>query len=438
MMEDIELRDHKNSTSAKDETEVDRMSIPNESNNATRLDTVAGETVIRNDGETANELWPPKPAMVIPKRDYSDLEVVAVIPPSYGDARDKMPVLYDTSEKIAGLDSGTLLSPSVADPVPAYPVSLRASTLSEVPLTKGNDYSEWEQTKAAESAKDQKKLFGMSGRTLSFVAVGLMAFILILLATVLGITLTMKISQRAHAGAGLGSQPQEGILINSRLAAVNWTDSSGTKRTAVFYQDGWDSIMASIIDSVGNEWTQHNVTAAIMNSTGASRLDVMSGTPLAAVTNTWQISLYYFTTANEVSEIWASDIVGDVWYAGSLGSSLSPLRAMNGSSLAAQWQLCANCTNSLCVTFQEEDGNIQMANLTNASWEFSGPVTVDGSSVVNGTGMAIRPFTENNGTGTFGTDPNAWRLFALDSTGLLEYQDGPATNFTWQEDVASK
>lgn len=437
-MEDIELRDQKKSPNFKDETAVDGMSLLDEDHDGTRPDAVVGATVTRNKEETSKEFWPTKPPMVIPKRDYSDLEVVAVIPPSYGDARDKMPVLYDRSEKMSGMDGGSLLSPSVADPVPAYPVSIRTSTLSEVPLTKGGDYAEWEQGKAAQSTRDRRRLFGMSGRTLSFVAIGLMAFILILLATVLGITLTMKINQRARANAGVQSQRQEGILINSRLAALNWTDSSGTERSAVFYQDGWDSIMASLIDSVGNEWTQHNITAAIMNTTGASRLDVMSGTPLAAVTNKYQVSLYYFTTANEVAEIWASDIVGDVWYAGSLGSSLSPLRAMNGSSLAAQWQICNNCTYSLCVAFQEEDGNIQVANLTNSNWEFSGPVTADGSSVVNGTGLAVRPFTEDNATGTFGTDTNAWKIFSLDSTGLLEFQDGPANNFTWEEDSASE
>lgn len=376
---------------------------------------------------------PTKPAMVWERPDYSDLEVCAVIPPSWDN--DKMPVVIDSAEKVENPNgvAGTPLSPYLADPVPAYSAH-RTSSQSQAPLAKG-DYSDWEQQNAT-AGKGDRRIFGiaMSKKRLSVVGVGILAFILILLATVLGITLTMNIVSRQR-GSGSSASSGSGLLGNSGLAAVNWTDSTGTDRSAVFYQDASNSVMVSLRDSVSNEWTQSNVTAAIMNNTGASRLDVLSGTPFAAVTNRYQVSLYYLTTANNVAEIWASDIVGGVWFAGALQTSLSPLAALNGSHLSAHWQICNNCSNSLYMLFQDNSGELQMANLTNNAWSF---VSLNATSSTNGTGLAVRPFTEDKGVGTFGTDPGALRTYSFNDAGLLELKEGPATNYTWEADTASE
>lgn len=378
---------------------------------------------------------PARPAAVVDAKDYSDLEVVAVIPPSYGDARDKLPVI-DTWDKDTAVGGVSYLSPSSTDPVPAYPVGDRSSFASRSPLSKGGDYVEWERENSLPSKylAQQRKFLGMNRKTLSVVVIGIIAILLIILSAVMGVTLgkTMGNGPSEHAATSRGT-----ILNNSRLAALNWTDSQATDRSAVFYQDASNSIMVSLRDSISNEWTQRNVTRAILNSTGASKLDVLPGTPLAAVTNRYQVSLYYLTSDNNVAELWASDIVGDVWFAGSLGTSLTSLQAMNGSSLSAQWQICNNCSNSLCVVYQQQDGDIQVANLTSSSWAFSGPITDGTSSFINRTGLAVRPFTEDNGAGNFGTDPNAIRIFSFDYTGLVELGNGPATNFTWESDIAS-
>lgn len=377
---------------------------------------------------------PPKPTTAWERPDYSDLEVCAVVPPTWDN--DKMPVVVESDEKVDGRNgvAPTPMSPYLTDPVPAYSAH-RTSGQSQVPLAKG-DYSDWE-NKGNTPVNGDKKIFGvaMSKKRLSVIGVGILAFILILLATVLGITLTMNIVSRQRVQQSSSSSGSNMLLGNSGLAAVNWTDSSGTERSAVFYQDGSNSVMVALRDSVSNEWTQSNVTAAIMNTTGASRLDVLSGTPLAAVTNRYQVSLYYLTTANSVAEIWASDIVGEVWYAGALQTSLSPLAAMNGSHLSAFWQICTNCSNSLYMLFQDNGGELQMANLTNNAWSLG---SLNVSTAVNGSGLAIRPFTEDQGAGQFGTDPGALRMYSFDNTGLLELKEGSGTNYTWEEDTASK
>lgn len=377
---------------------------------------------------------PPKPTTAWERPDYSDLEVCAVVPPTW--ENDKMPVVVESDEKVEGRNGGVgvaPLSPYLTDPVPAYSAH-RTSAQSQVPITKG-DYSDWE-NQGTTPANGDKRIFGvaMSKKRLSVIGVGILAFILILLATVLGITLTMKIVSRQQ-GQSSSSSASNMLLGNSGLAAVNWTDSSGTDRSAVFYQDGSNSVMVALRDSVSNEWTQSNVTAAIMNNTGASRLDILSGTPLAAVTNRYQVSLYYLTTANSVAEIWASDIVGGVWYAGALQTSLSPLAAMNGSHLSAFWQICTNCSNSLYMMFQDNSGELQMANLTNNAWSLG---SLNVSTAINGTGLAVRPFTEAQGAGQFGTDPGALRMYSFDDNGLLEMKEGSETNYTWVDSTASE
>lgn len=403
------------------------------------LTEVANETRGTTHSGMKTEL-PPKPAPVWDTKDYSDLEVVVEIPQRWN-SNDKMPVVVDTSEeKIASTDNSTLLSPSLTDPVPAYPASLhsRTSTMANTPLTKGpaGDYTEYVQHDGEAPQGNQRKFWGMSNKQLSLVAAGLAGFILILLATVLAITLSMN-NGKSNKGISSGFVNGGSLLNSSRLAALNWTDTTGLDRSMVFYQGACNSILVSIRDSASNEWAQTNVTQAVMNSTGAKRLDVLEGTPFAAVTNSWQVSLYYLTTGNYVSEIWSSDVASGVWYAGSLATNLAPL-AMNGSRLSAYWQACTNCSNSLLVLHQQQDGNLMLANFTNNDWEFSGPITASPSDTVNQTGLAIRPVAEGNSTNSLGTEPSGWRVYEFDSTGIVEMKSGRSTNYTWESDFASR
>lgn len=398
---------------------------------------VEGTTVIEGGQSTEStmDIDPPRPA-VVTDNNYSDLpEVVEVIPPSWELTDDKIPVITDDgNEKIAAMDGkipASMLSPSLADPVPAYPYSLRSrsSNLSTVPLTSDRSVPSspyYDQMQIQDEETREVKVCGMGSRVFMCVAISLLCFVLILLATVLGVTLTMK-GQRSSSKAA--STDYFAILNTTQLAAVNWTDTTGVARSALFYQDSESSILVSLRDSISNEWYYSNVTQAVLNMTGADELDVLAGTPLAAVTNSYQISLYYLTNDNFVAEIWASDIIGETWFAGELGTRLAP-QAMEGSKLSAYWQICENCTNSLFLAYQEPSGSIQLCNLTNNTWSYAGPIGTELST--NGTGLSLRPFTDNDGIGQYGTIDNALRVYHFDNSGkLLEIMNGPETNFTW-------
>ncbi|KAL1870191.1 hypothetical protein Daus18300_005255 [Diaporthe australafricana] len=405
---------------------------------------VEGTTVIEEGGQltrSTTDIDPPRPAVVL-DNSYSDLpEVVEAIPPSWDLGDTKMPVITDdASEKIAAMDGqmpASMLSPSLTDPVPAYPHSLRfrSSNLSTVPLTSDRSMPSspyYDQMHIQDDEAREVKVCGMGNRVFMFVAIGLLVFVLVLLATVLGVTLTMKGRQSSSSPV---SADIVTILNTTQLAAVNWTDTTGTARSAVFYQDSESTILVSLRDSISNNWYYSNVTQAVLNMTGSDSLDVLQGTPLAAVTNSYQVSLYYLTNNNHVAEIWASDIIGEVWYAGELGTRLAP-QAMEGSKLSAYWQICENCTNSLFLTYQEQTGSIQLCNLTNNIWSFAGPI--GSASSANGTGLALRPFADNDGAGTYGTIDNALRVYHFDTSGkLLEIMEGPETNFTWMDSSSS-
>ncbi|CAN8101855.1 unnamed protein product [Discula destructiva] len=375
---------------------------------------------------------PSVPATVWERPDYSDLEVCAVPPQPW--ESEKMPVVVTAQEKVHDGAAGSPVSPSGADPVPAY-FPHRTSTHSHGPFSsvKG-DYAEWDQRTALPEHQGSRFFArGMSKKRLSIVGVGILAFILILIATVLGVTLTAKIVSKQ----GDSSATSEGSLLeNSALAAVNWTDYSGIARSAVFYQDKTNAIMVALRDSVSNQWTQRNVTASVMNTTGADTLDVLPGTPFATVSNRNQVSLYYLTTSHNLAEAWNNNPVEDEWKAGSLGTSLSPLTASAGSHLSAFWQLCDNCSNSLYVAFQDDNSTAQMANLTDSTWEFA--ATPDTFSLLPDTGLAVLPFTLDNGTSAYGTDPVGLRLSSFDSAGVpINSEIGPETNGVWVTEITT-
>lgn len=387
---------------------------------------------------TTTNVTQPAPAWERP--DYSDLEVCDVVPPTWDN--DKMAVVADPDDKSRHVFGASPISPgAVTDPVPAYSPHLSRAA-SQLPLNTKGEYAEWNNQRDMPPAKRERVICGvaMSKKRLSILGVGVLAFILILLATVLGITLTMNIVSRGDGEdpKTVTSATNHLLLNNSGLAALNWTDGdSGADMTAVFYQDRNNAIMAAIRDSVSNRWIQSNVTAAVMNATGSSGLDVLSGTPLAAVTNTYQVSLYYLKADKTLGELYASDILEHNWVIGSLSKSLTPLTSFSGSHLAAYWHICANCTQSLYVAFQDDSGSVQMANLTNDAWAFAS-VPVD-LAPLKGTGLSVRPFTEDNGAGKFKADTVGLRMYAFDSSGLRVSKDaGPAGGYSWSAETASE
>lgn len=280
---------------------------------------------------------------------------------------------------------------------------------------------------------ERKTLFGLRRSTFYVLSAGIAFLILGLLVTILAVTAPWnKPSSLSSDGndASKSSSTSEAagiIMPESRLAAMNWTDSTGTSYTGVFYQSSnatGSSIMAAIRASTADSWTSINVSA----SANPAGLDVLDGTPLAAASNNGLWNVYYLTTDRKVAEVYSTSPSSPTgWLQGTMGSSLGNPEAAPGSGLAAMWQNCDNCTDSLLVLYQDAaTGHVQMANMTSLVWAMGDVVS---TSAAPGTGLGVSAFTDFGGNGSTGTDLNAVRMYYADGGDLIEKLRGPLTDF---------
>lgn len=277
---------------------------------------------------------------------------------------------------------------------------------------------------------ERQTLFGLRRSTFYALSAGIALLIIGLLVIILAVTAPWNKTSALSSddGAESKSASAAGIIMpESRLASMNWTDSTGTTYTGVFYQSSnvtGSSIMAAIRASNAETWTSVNVSA----SANPAGLDVLAGTPLAAASNNGLWNLYYLTSDRKVAEVYSTNPESPSgWLQGTMGSSLGNPEAAPGSGLAALWQNCDNCTDSLLVLYQDAaTGHVQMANMTKLVWAMGDVVS---TSAAPGTGLGISAFADFGGTGPTGTDLNAVRLYYADGGDLIEKLKGPLTDY---------
>lgn len=283
-------------------------------------------------------------------------------------------------------------------------------------------------------AGERKTLFGLRRSTFYALSAGIAFLIIGLLVTILAVTAPWSKSSALSSddddnGSASKASARAGIIMpQSRLAAMNWTDSTGTTYTGVFYQSSnatGSAIMAAIRSSTpGGAWTSVNVSA----SANAAGLDVLDGTPLAAASNNGLWNVYYLTSERRVAEVYSTSPLSPTgWLQGGLGSSVGKPEVAPGSGLAAMWQNCDNCTDSLLLLYQDAaTGHVQMANMTKLVWAMGDVVS---TSAAPGTGLGISAFTDFGGNGSTKTDLNAVRMYYADGGDLIEKLRGPLTDF---------
>jgi hypothetical protein len=277
---------------------------------------------------------------------------------------------------------------------------------------------------SANGPAQRKTLFGLRKTTFYAVAAGVALLIIGLLVIILAVTAPWG----KKSGSISSDRKSAGVVMpESRLAAMNWTDTAGTTYTGVFYQSSnatGGSLMAAIRASTADRWVSVNVSASA-NLTG---LDVLDGTPLAAATNNGLWNIYYLTPDRRIEEVYSTNPLSPSgWLQGTMGPSLGNPKAAPGSGLAALWQTCSNCTDSLLVLYQDAaKGVVQMANLTALAWSMGDVVS---TSAAPGTGLGMSAFTDFGGTGPTGTDINAMRIYLADGGNLIERLRGPLTDY---------
>ncbi|KAH6679876.1 hypothetical protein F5X68DRAFT_138617 [Plectosphaerella plurivora] len=361
---------------------------------------------------------------------YSDLEVV------------RLSVMIPREKVAISREEAAAAGSTPATPAPAYVAAATATAASTVAttstprtLTQVSDDGSSVFT-AKPLPKEPKRIMGMKKKTFLLLAVGSALLLITALAVALGISLNSRhsvpidavtnITNPTNSESTVESDPGR-VLSTSNIAALNWTDSANIDRAAVFYQDSSNALAVMLFDSLSGNWMYRNVTASVMNSSSIPSLDVRPGTPLACVTNRWQVSLYYLRSDNKVGEIYAPDPVKGEWFPGAMSSVLDPQASAN-SSLAAYWQICPGCTNTLLVAYQGPDG-VQLANHTNDQWQSMSTLS---NKITPGSGLTMSPFVDFEGAGPTGTDANALRIYHADSSNLTELISGPLTDNRWE------
>lgn len=343
---------------------------------------------------------------------YSDLEVARM---SMIHSSEKMAMVAEERKR----QDDNNVSPVETIGPPAY-VAPPAPVLSRQNTDASSDHNVKLEA-GAPTSPPEKTILGMRKRLFIIVASVSGILLVTILSIVLGVTLSKRAANQARTPPGVPT-------ANSHITATNWTAPNGVSRTAVFFQDSEGTLMWMQKETLSNKWTLKNITASVMNTSSVAGLDVLPGSPLAVVTNRFQLSLYYMSSNNYVNELFCSDPVKGEWIVGALQADLHP-KASQGSGLAAAWQLCQNCSNSLVVIYADDLGAIQGANLTNGRWEGM-PAIATGTAP--GSDLAISPFVDFRGTGPTGTDPNALRVYRVVGSSLMEQLMGPLTNGRWE------
>ncbi|TLD15531.1 uncharacterized protein PgNI_00179 [Pyricularia grisea] len=319
--------------------------------------------------------------------------------------------------KTAGLRRSASSASIVAEPAPAY----KSYSEAEVAQMAATYRGEAGVTQAdVPKPIDRPFIFGYPRKKVIYGAGAAAAVILLII--IIAVAVAVNAAKNNQGGGG--------VLEKGRIAAMNWTESNGVAHEAVVYQSRDNSIMLSARDTLSNAWKVFNVTKDIMTKTGLTTLDVLSGSPFAAVSNNYQQNIYYLNSKREIQELYCMVASVDSWNVGILGSKIKAVAA-EGSRIASTRQLCSNCTRSLFVAWQDNSTNsVHLANFTGDTWTDSGSIY---DSAAPGTALSMSTFTDFRGTGTYGTDTNALRLYLASGSNLVEMLNGPLNNFGWAQ-----
>ncbi|KAK9419154.1 hypothetical protein SUNI508_01131 [Seiridium unicorne] len=221
----------------------------------------------------------------------------------------------------------------------------------------------------------------------------------------------------------------------SNLAAVNWTTTGNQTSYVVFAQEVDLSLIAHI--KHGNEWTRVNVSERFGD---VGDLAVQATTPLAAVatadlTNTTypeanQLSLFFLTPENMVTQIVTNDTTLQDWHWGTIGPhSDVGLTTAVGSKLAATWVRCNNSTHcgSGCVSisYEDEEQNFIVANST-----YRWATTVANKRLADNSSISLISTNDQ----VLGNDSDyAWAFY--DTNGILSstWQDYQGKTWWWTD-----
>jgi hypothetical protein len=235
----------------------------------------------------------------------------------------------------------------------------------------------------AENTPSRNQTCGVSRKRFWII---LCVFLLFVVGAIVGAVAGVLVS-RSHAdaatnqSAGSGSQGNAtgtvitNILSNSSMTAVNFTDPDGYKHRMVFFEDGYNSIVARRWDSQNSTWATSNISLVMSNS--PTPVDIEPGAALAATAVGHQVELFLVDASGMIRSLFNSDFLTapDRWQNYTMNDTLS---VYPGSRLAATVQACGSnntfcscnldfCTAGWAIAYQRPgDGAVITTNYSSA------------------------------------------------------------------------
>ncbi|KAI1330026.1 hypothetical protein F5Y16DRAFT_364718 [Xylariaceae sp. FL0255] len=297
---------------------------------------------------------------------------------------------------------------------------------------------------ATEGGSGKRYPFGLKKKSFLIVLAVAALIVVAALAGGLGGGLASKNGSKS-SGSTPGSSGGNGTtngttpLIDSQLAAINYTDSGGNTRYAVFYQSsGYLMLSYGQGDGSTTIWTQVNISQQFEGKTGDSAVSPLPGTPLAAAAAPWQgipdqsftASLFYIDETNLVRQLTSTADDLSTWTYGTQWQYASKYVADSGSKLGAVPYYCdGDCQNAICATYQASDLQIWVS--CSSAWNILTKVVM----AYPESPMATIQFSAANGQNI--TNVDELRLFYYSDTAIQDEFFNYNGDNTWSSDSAT-
>ncbi|KAI9697603.1 MAG: hypothetical protein M1836_004553 [Candelina mexicana] len=167
------------------------------------------------------------------------------------------------------------------------------------------------------------------------------------------------------------------------IAALSFVSSS-VNNTRVYFQDNTGQLVEAAKSLENTAWSINGTGIGAKNGSAIAAAVSQPSFPLA-------ISIFYFDVDNHIHDLTYNQSTG-TWRPGTLSDY--KYNVMPNSSLAALYNQCNLCANTTVIAFQDENGHVQIGNLTTRGWIFTDLSRA--LDPVMGTGLALQPFYLSN------------------------------------------
>jgi hypothetical protein len=260
------------------------------------------------------------------------------------------------------------------------------------------DWQKHESESIAPHHGDSLKQDRICGVTRRLFWIFVCATLVLVIGSILGVTIGLLPRQVHQDTSSSPSTGTANILSNSSLSAINFTDPTGYGHRVVFFEDGYNAIVARHWDEQNRTWAKSNVTLVLSNS--PTPVKIAPGAALAAAGVGTQVDLFVVDPGGMIRSLYNNDFTStpDYWQNYTMNDTL---RVYPGSRLSAALVSCDNrgsgkkcscyrdfCNGGCFLAFQRpRDGAIVTTNYTS---DWAGRQTaVNGFDATPGTSLEL-------------------------------------------------